>query len=319
MGTSMDSVEHTILMTRLKVRTESLGEFALWQEKMNQDVSDFPGFISLEMSPQQGEGYVEWSSVQRFRSHQDLEMWQHSPQRKRLLDAVKPMLSEGKADALVEQQLGSDQSNRNVTEVFVTRVTPENYDAYRAWASKIQQVEAGFPGYQGIYIQAPEKEKGGHWITILRFDTPEHLDHWLNSQERQRVLKESELIVEELQSHRVVSPFAGWFSSISNITGESPAVWKQTMLVLLVLFPIVMLELKFLHPLTAHLNPSLATFIGNAISVSLVSWPMMPLVIRFLRWWLAPGAEGRNRKIILGTLLVITLYLIEIACFWHLL
>ena len=45
--------------------------------------------------------------------------------------------------------------------------------------------------------------------------------------------------------------------------GKPPATWKQTMLVLLVLFPIVMLELRFLSPWLASLirrsQPSSAT------------------------------------------------------------
>lgn len=215
-------------------------------------------------------------------------------------------------------ELPPSQSNKSVTEVFVTRVTPENYDAYRAWASKIQKIEAQFPGYEGVYTQAPKDEKNGNWVTILRFDSTEHLDQWLNSNERKEILKESESIVQDLQSHRLMGPFAGWFSNFAKSTGESPAVWKQTMLILLVLFPIVMLEFKFLSPHTKHLNLSLATFIGNAISVTLVSWPLMPIAIWALKSWLSPGSEHRIRKIVTGTCIVITLYLIEIAFFWYL-
>ena len=56
----------------------------------------------------------------------------------------------------------------------------------------------------------------------------------------------------------------------------------------MLLFPIVMLELRFLAPLTRGLNPVFATFIGNAISVSLLAWPVMPIANRALGWWLRP-------------------------------
>lgn len=309
--------EQTFLLTTIKVRLEAQKSFALWQEKMNKIVADFPGFVSLEMRPEQKADYVEWTTVLRFRTRKDVDNWRYSRKRKELLREAKSLFIENNPIEEVDPE--SYKEKKSVTEVFVTRVTLENYERYRAWASKIQQIEAQFPGYEGIYIQAPEKEKGGNWITILRFDTPEHLDGWLSSPERQEVLKQSESIVEELQSHRVVSPFAGWFADISKSTGEVPAAWKQTMLVLLVLFPIVMLELKFLSPLTKSLNSSLATFIGNAISVTLVTWPMMPIVIHCLRWWLAPGSEHRIKKIIFGAVIVILLYVIEIISFWHLL
>ena len=91
------------------------------------------------------------------------------------------------------------------------------------------------------------------------------------------------------------------------------------MIVLLVLFPIVMLEIKFLSPLTSGLNPSLATFIGNAISVSLVSWPMIPIAIWFLEWWLSPQEDKRLQATLVGTGVVLLLYLLEIALLWRLL
>lgn len=307
--------EKTILIMVMKVRSEAGDSFTAWRETFNHAVTSFAGFVSLEMQPSQKKDYVEWTGVQRFRTADSLNAWRQSKVRLSLLEKAKPFLVE----AIQELESKDYQGNKSVTEVFVTRVSPEKYEAYREWASKIQQVESQFPGYQGIYIQAPEKEKTGTWITILRFDTPEHLDAWINSSQRKEILKESASIVEELQSHRVVSPFTGWFANLSKEAGESPAVWKQTMLVLLVLFPMVMLELRFLSPLTAHLNPSLATFIGNAISVTLISWPMLPLAIWFLKWWLAPGTIHRRRKTLTGFFVVSALYLLEIGALWRLL
>lgn len=193
------------------------------------------------------------------------------------------------------------------TEVFVTQVDPEKEEAFRAWIAKIHQAEATFPGFRGMYVQSPVQ--GRNWITFLHFDTEENLERWLHSQERQKILLESQPLIVSLESHRI-SPYGGWFTSI-----EKPSVWKQTMLVLLVLFPIVMLELKFLTPLTKGLNPSIATFIGNAISVALIAWPLMPLAISCLKWWLAPKIDRRTN--IFGAGIIVAVYLLEIALFWN--
>lgn len=307
--------EKTLLITTLAIRLDARQPFAIWQERMNKVVAGFPGFISLEMRPQRVEKKIEWTTVHRFCSHEELLAWKHSTARKELLNEVKPFLATGDQAIREEEKEGSKEAE-GVTEVFVTYVTPENYEAYRKWAFEIQQIEAQFPGYQGIYIQAPDKEKGGSWITLLRFDTQKNLEGWLNSEQRKRFLKESESFVKDLQNHRIISPFAGWFAGLSKDAGTVPERWKQTMLVLLVLFPIVMLELRFLTPLTRGWNPSLATFMGNAISVSLVSWPLLPFVIRFLRWWLASRSIW---KAILGAGVVAFLYLIEVIVFWNLL
>lgn len=304
----------TSITISIKVKPDASQPFAVWREKMDRAVASSPGFVSMEIFPPKS-GNTNWMIVQQFRSEQDLESWQKSEVRTRLLEEVKPFLIE--EVKLVESDTENQQ---NVTEVFVTKVSPQMHDAYRAWAAKIQQIESTFPGYQGVYIQAPSTpDQHGTWITMLRFDTPEHLNAWLLSKERKQILKESEAMVEELQSHQVISPFAGWFANFAKTTGQAPPVWKQTMLVLLVLFPIVMLELKFLSPFTQHLNPSFGTFIGNAISVTLVSWPMMGLAIALLNWWLNPNPEHKVRANVLGLLAIAGLYLLEIVCLWKLL
>ena len=205
-----------------------------------------------------------------------------------------------------------------VTEVFITKIRPENELAFKEWMRKIHSEESKFPGFRGAFVQSPQQSHSDHWITLLQFDTPENLERWLNSPERKRVLDEAKIIISSVESHRLVGPYAGWFSSDYQ-GADIPSVWKQTMLVLLVLFPIVMLELKFLSPYTRNLNSSLATFIGNAISVSLVSWPLIPISIYFLGWWLSPEPQHALRNNVWGTIVVVLLYFIEIALLWNLL
>jgi hypothetical protein len=95
-------------------------------------------------------------------------------------------------------------------------------------------------------------------------------------------------------------------------------MWKTACLVLLTLFPVVMLELKFLNPHLHGLPPALATFTGNAISVLLTTWPLMPLAIRFFRPWLFP--EGQPRALVLAMPFVLLgCYALEIAVLWRLL
>jgi uncharacterized protein len=311
-----ETLDDTILITMINVRPNVSSQFAAWRERMNGTVASFDGFVSLEMRPPEINGQNTWKSVQRFLTAKELNIWRNSPERQQLIEELKPLLLNDKGLQDVGSSISTGQEN--VTEVFVTKVSYDKHNEYRAWASKIQQVEAQFPAYQGVYIQSPPQGQDGNWITILRFDTPEHLDNWIGSKERKAILEDAQSMVEDLQSHRVVSPFAGWFAGFTKETGEPPAVWKQTMLVLLVLFPIVMIELRFLNPLLAGLNHSLATFIANTISVALVSWPMMPFVIRFLGWWLTNESENKRiTRIVGGTLIVCTLYIIEISCFWN--
>lgn len=203
-------------------------------------------------------------------------------------------------------------NKKNVTEIFITHVKPGEYNLYKEWALKTQELEKAFPGYLGTDIQSPSGENNHDWVTVLHFDTAENLDNWMKSKEREKIIEESEGFIEECKTYRF-SPFSGWFPNTSK---KKSLLFKETMLVLLVLYPIVMLEFRFLMPHLGHLNPPLATFISNALSVTLITWPMMPICLYFLKWWLSPDiAEKNPSKNILGYIIVLTLYALEILAF----
>lgn len=203
--------------------------------------------------------------------------------------------------------------NGPVTEVFITHVKPGHYEAYRDWASRVHAIEKTFPGYLKVDIQAPSVDERNTWMTILHFDTEEHLDNWLKSKERATIIKESDVFVEHLEEHRLKSAFPGWFSKDGQTTKSLTSIIKESMLVLLVLFPIVMLEMLYLNPHLKHWNLSPATFLGNTISVSLLTWPMMPICLYLLNWWLEE--KTWSQKNILGFCFIFLLYALEILFF----
>lgn len=301
-----------LLKTKISLAPGKEAQFAEWQAALQKRIAKHRGFISLEILAPAQTGLNEWHIVQRFFTSEETEAWHHSHDYKELFKQLKSLISSD----LVEGYY--NQKEESVTEVIVVEVSPEKDDAFRDWIGKIHKAEAKFEGFRGVYVQSPCQNQSHNWITLLQFDTPEHLDHWLNSEERRQVLKEGEGLIASLESHRVLTSYSGWFSSLAKEGEPLPDVWKQTMLILLVLFPVVMLELKFLSPHLHGVDRSLATFISNAISVIVLAWPLTPLAIYLLRWWLAP-IGNKQLKTLLGTLLVLALYALEIAIFWKVL
>lgn len=296
-----------ITSLQVEIKPNSKVAFVDWQADYNMQIANALGFISLEfLSP--SDEQKSWLIVQRFTNRESSSQWLNSTEYRNLLDRLKSLVVDNNVH-VVESDGSSPKGN--ITEVIVTEVTPGKEKEYCAWIAKIHQIEAQFSGFRGAYVQSP-KGKDKFWISLLQFDTIENLDHWLQSSERKNILRESTSLISSLESHRVISPYAGWFASIAK-TGELPPVWKQTMVVLLVLFPIIVMELKFLSPQIAELNRSLGTFIGNAISVVLLSFPMMPIAIYLLRWWLTAHSFVITFS---GTLLIGLFYLAEILLFW---
>lgn len=297
----------TLPFYRLKVhvKPEFFLDFIKWQGQLNHQIANEPGFLSLEIISLYHEK-VDWIITQTFRDDSSQRAWKASKENQELLRNLREKL--GGNHFVLEMDQREQEDRHSITEVIITEVRPEKASFYKVWMAKIHEAEAKFPGFKGVYVQPPRESQGKTWITLLQFDTPENLDLWLHSAERADLLKESEVLIASLETHRVISSYSGWFSSMAK-NEEVPPVWKQTMIVLLVLFPIVMLEIRWLQPWLKEEPLSVGTFIGNAISVSLIAWPLMPLAIFFLGWWLI--ANDRTRTL-LGTVLVVFLYIVEI-------
>ena len=306
-----DLEKANILTLRVSVNEEAMmNAFLDWEAKLSKTISAYPGFLSLEtLHPKE----KSWVIVQRFLDKQSALDWSTSLSHEELMGELKKLTK----NPMLQEELARDSNFQDsVTEVFIAHVLKGKEEAFREWCARTHRAEACWPGFLGAYVQSPVSGSSCNWVTLIQFTTIENLENWLNSSERQELLEESKQFTDTMESHRVISPYAGWFASLRS-SGELPSVWKQTMIVLLVLFPIVMIELKYLIPYLNNLDYSLATFIANAISVSLISWPLMPIAILFLGWWLAPKGKQRISMTVLGTLVVVLLYLIEIWIFWE--
>jgi antibiotic biosynthesis monooxygenase (ABM) superfamily enzyme len=308
-----------VLIATAKVRPGVDAEFAAWKAEHDLAIGKFPGFLGSDIIPPTQPGSAEWTIVLNFRTHDDAVAWQRSKERAEIVAKGLPLFDGGNLGEVSEAGADVKRVDANVTEVIFSKVRPGMEDRYREWSARIQAAQARYPGYQGMFLQAPD-EKGGFWTTILRFDSAAHLEAWMNAPERDELLRESKSIIEHEQLTRLATSFPGWVP-IDPVTGKGPPNWKTAMLVLLGLFPIVMLELRFLNPILAHfgLNSSFATFIGNSISVALTSFLTMPWCVRWFGWWLFLKEGSPRHATSRGVLLLVALFAIEVAVLWKLL
>jgi antibiotic biosynthesis monooxygenase (ABM) superfamily enzyme len=309
-----DDVATLLLCAR--VRPECADEFRQWHVRWQTAVLASPGALSFEFWPPAPPDQEEAVTLSRFENEGALRTWRRSETNRHLVAEAASFAEGGIVMQLVGQAAVAYYVQRGVTFVVVTDIKPGKEKEYRTWADKIQKVQETFPGYIGSFVQPPQHKETG-WTTVLRFDTGQHLTAWQNSPQRAALIDEASPLVERFKAQRVDTSFPGWVPN-DPATGKPPNVWKTACLVLLTLFPVVMLELKFLNPHLRGLPPALATFTGNAISVLLTTWPLMPLAIRLFRPWLFP--EDQPRALVLAMPLVLLgCYALEIAVFWRLL
>jgi hypothetical protein len=304
------------IIATARVRPGTDAEFAAWKARHDLLVGKFPGFVSSGIIPPSHPGSNEWTIVLNFRSNEDLVVWQQSKERAHIIAEGGPLFEGEAFGEVVQVGESGDRPDSTVTEVIFSKIRPGQEDSYREWAARMQAAQAKYPGYLGTFHQPPE-EKGGLWTTIMRFDSPGHLEAWMNAPERKEMLSESEAVIEHEQLTRLATSFPGWVP-IDPATGEGPPNWKAAMLVLLGLFPVVMLEMRFLNPILAELglHTSLGTFIGNSISVALTSFLTMPWCVRWFGWWLFPKGPDASALTARGAGIISLLYAAEVIVLW---
>ena len=99
----------------------------------------------------------------------------------------------------------------------------------------------------------------------------------------------------------------------------APAAWKQNMIVVLLLYPVVFLFGAFVQtPLLstrAGLPFAIALFIGNVASVLILNY-LVPWTSHRFTWWLQPAGAKARRIEVAGTALVVALYGLLLLAFW---
>ena len=307
-----------VLIATARVRVDKHAEFVAWKARYDTVIAKFPGYIGSDMMPGR-EGANEWTLVINFRSTEDLAAWQQSRERSEIIQEGIALCEGGNFREVPKAGQPDLEPAGDVTEVIFSRIKPGMEDVYREWTARIEAAQARYAGYSGMFVQPPD-EQGGVWATIIRFTSAPQLEAWMNAPERKSLLQESKAFIQHEQLTRLATAFPGWVP-INPVTGKGPPNWKTAMLVLLGLFPIVMLELRFLNPVLSRLglHASLATFIGNALSVAATSFITMPLFVRWLSWWLFPPDASTFRITAKGVFILTVLFAAEIVALWWLL
>ena len=198
------------IVTETRVLPEHDADFAPWQQQMTNAVTKFPGLIDHQVISPQPPTQLDWVILQKFASSEQAQSWLRSPERQRLLATAQPWFV-GKDDIhiIAGDSLGPPPSA--VSAVISTKVIPGQEEVFRGWSQRIASAETQYPGFQGHRIDPPIPGVQDDWTTILTFDTEQHLNDWMNSAERQKLLTEAAGFTEEMHTRTVRSGFEQWF------------------------------------------------------------------------------------------------------------
>jgi antibiotic biosynthesis monooxygenase (ABM) superfamily enzyme len=307
------------IVTQTCVKPDSAEAFARWQGETSTVITNFPGFIEQRLMPPKPPLQIDWVILQRFASRDDAQRWLASPERQARIDGIAHVLV-GRDDVHIVQDAASAARSAPVSTVISTRVKPGKEVEYRAWERKIAAAQSKARGLQGYRFEPAVPGVQEDHVAILRFDSEENLNAWLESPVRRRLVEEATPLTEEFHTRIVRAGFEQWFREAG--AGAAPLpVWKMDMLVLLMLYPIVFLFGVFVAtPLFTNklaLPFAISLFLGNIVSVGLTGF-LVPWVANRFGWWLQPTGSQPLRAHLLGAGIILALYAVMVVAFWRL-
>jgi hypothetical protein len=191
--------------------------------------------------------------------------------------------------------------------VVIEHIVPKGRDyAFRRWYRSFVKTAKQHDGFLRAddCPPLPCYDDAVKWYSIIHFDTPEHLNAWIESDDRQAVMKLGQDIFQGYWFKSFTTGLEGWFASHARNEQNKlgPPAWKQILSVVLGLYPIIMIQSWLFRELGVmqHWAPAPAMLINNLITSTILTLVVMPFVANLFNFWLRPA----YRKVTLETNLI---------------
>lgn len=194
------------------------------------------------------------------------------------------------------------------TAVVVQRVPAASVEWFMDWQRGVTEAVEAFAGYGGTEVYPPAGSQAGEWVVLINFDDEESLQAWIDSPVRREWVEKLHRHVGAFDLKVMPSGFSSWFTScLGGPDGAPPPSWKMALVVLLGLYPTVMLLTLFPGPYTQPLGLALSMLIGNALSVALLQWAVMPVLNLVAAPWLGANSEKQRIFSVAGIVVILAL------------
>jgi antibiotic biosynthesis monooxygenase (ABM) superfamily enzyme len=173
------------------------------------------------------------------------------------------------------------------------RVDPAARQRFLTTMAKLAEAESRWPGF--LAGRPPQRLRRGPvelWRSRIRWHNLESWLAWMESEERQTILREAQ----EADGFRYAGR-TNWQGYARWLVGEQAArtpIWKSNLLVLLVLYPTVMLLAPLLRNLPLE-RPG-AVLLSTSLSVAITGW-----------WLTGRASHGQRTCSLLSILLALAL------------
>ncbi|HBP89447.1 MAG TPA: hypothetical protein PKK23_09560 [Nitrospirales bacterium] len=183
----------------------------------------------------------------------------------------------------------SSTSGRGATAVITHRVRDDQQEGYDAWLNEIGPLCRSYPGHLDLQIIRPIPGLTATYTVIIRFDAREHLQGWMGSQERKRLIEKVRPLLAQDDDFFIRSGLDFWFTP-EGAKARVPIRWKQFLVTWSAIFPLVLGIPLLIVPMLRQLGLPQSRYLDILVVTGVVVWLMvylvMPRYTKLIQRWL---------------------------------
>ncbi len=181
------------------------------------------------------------------------------------------------------------RDDHGATVVITHRVREYRHADYERWLDEISSLCKASPGHLDWHPIRPIPGLTETYTVVIRFDTRSHLQAWMESPERSRLIKVVEPLFVSGDDFFISSGLDFWFTP-SGAKAKVPIRWKQYLVTWSAIYPLALgvplLVTPTLRNLGVPTSVLLTTLVVTGVVVFLMVYLVMPRYTRLIQRWL---------------------------------
>ena len=183
----------------------------------------------------------------------------------------------------------SSTSGWGATAVITHRVRDGQQEGYDDWLNEIGPLCRSYPGHLDLQIIRPIPGLTATYTVIIRFDTREHLQGWMSSPDRKRLIEQVRPLLVQDDDFFIRSGLDFWFTP-EGARAKVPVRWKQFLVTWSAIFPLVLViplvVALGLRQLGVPQNHYLDLLLSTGSVVWIMVYLVMPHYTKLIQRWL---------------------------------
>ena len=175
------------------------------------------------------------------------------------------------------------------TVVITHTVRKGKHVEYENWLNEIAPLAKASPGHLDWHIVRPIPGLTDKYTVIIRFDTKAHLQDWMESSTRKRLIEKAGPLFVSGDDFAVSSGLDFWFTP-AGAKVKVPVRWKQYLVTWSAIYPLALVVPFIVVPVLRQLglpeNQVLTTLVVTAVVVFLMVYVVMPRYTKLIQRWL---------------------------------